>query len=197
MQTSANTDSGSAIADNDATTTDAASGMTPNAALLGGGNPNSMGLDRHDFLYCGEWQTERPGEHIFIVRGGKVVWTHDVGDNDELGDCTMMSNGHIVFSLRSHGAQEIVPDLVTGKDGQIVWDYKQEAGETHAAQPIALHKVLVMTNGTAAVNAKLQIFDTSAADGKAGTILKTFLFAKTGGTHGQFRHVRMLANGHS
>jgi hypothetical protein len=37
------------------------------------------GLAQHPFLYCGEWDTLRPGETMFIVRDGKVVEPHDHG----------------------------------------------------------------------------------------------------------------------
>jgi outer membrane protein assembly factor BamB len=152
------------------------------------GNPGASGLDRHDFLYCGEWQTDRPGEHIYLVRGGKVVWSHDIGDGDELGDCTMLSNGHIVFSRRNWGAREIVPDLRTGQDGEIVWDYKEPAGaEVHSAQPIGLERVLVAQNGAPA---KVMLINkvTRAVD-------LTIMTGATGAVHGQHRHVRMTAKG--
>src|SRR5678815_186513 len=88
---------------------------------LGSANPASDGLDRHDALYCGEWQLTNPGETIYLVRGGKVIWSHAIPDKDELGDCTMLSNGHIVFARKSFGAQEIEPDLTAGMGGKIVW----------------------------------------------------------------------------
>ncbi len=169
------------------------------AGMLGGGNPGSMGLDRHDALYCGEWQkSTKPGDTIYLIKAGKVVWTHSLttSGQDEFGDCTMMSNGHVVFNLKAHGAQEIVPDLQSGKEGAIVWRYDEEAGtEVHSVQPIGLDKVLVMQNGT---TPKLMLIDkTAAAVCKAGMscILKTWLPEAHGATHGMFRHVRMLANG--
>ena len=81
-----------------------------------GATPSSTGLDRHDFLYCGEWQTDRDGEHMYLIRGGKIVWSHAIGDKEEYGDCSMMSTGHILFS-RKDGATEIMPDLKSGKGG--------------------------------------------------------------------------------
>jgi len=168
-------------------------------APLGGGNPSSMGLDRHDALYCGEWQkSTKPGDTIYLIKGGKVAWTHSLttSGQDEFGDCTMMSNGHVVFNLKAHGAQEIVPDLQSGKEGPIVWRYDEEAGtEVHAVQPIGLDKVLVMQNGT---TPKLMLIDKTAAEVcKTGMscILKTRFPEAYGGVHGMFRHVRMLANG--
>jgi hypothetical protein len=166
---------------------------------LGGGNPGSMGLDRHDALYCGEWQkSTKPGDTIYLIKGGKVAWTHSLttSGQDEFGDCRMLSNGHVVYNLKAHGAQEIVPDLQSGKEGPIVWRYDEEAGtEVHAVQPIGLDKMLVMQNGT---TPKLMLIDkTAAAVCKAGMscVTKTWLPESHGGVHGMFRHVRMLANG--
>src|SRR5277367_1624838 len=36
------------------------------------------GLAQHDFLYCGEWDTRKPVQTIFLVRGGKIVWTYSI-----------------------------------------------------------------------------------------------------------------------
>src|SRR4029453_14290435 len=33
------------------------------------------GLAQHNFLYSGEWDTRKDTQTIFLVRGGKVVWT--------------------------------------------------------------------------------------------------------------------------
>jgi hypothetical protein len=108
----------------------------------------------------------------------------------------MLSNGHVVFNLKAHGAQEIVPDLQTGKEGPIVWRYDEEGGtEVHAVQPIGLDKMLVMQNGT---TPKLMLLDKTAGPVcKVGMscVLKTWLPESHGGVHGMFRHVRMLANG--
>jgi hypothetical protein len=171
-------------------------------AMLGGGNPDSAGLDRHDALYCGEWQlTTKPGDTIYLVRGGKVVWTHSLSSpgSDEFGDCTMMSNGHVLFDLKNTGAQEIVPDLQTGKDGPIVWRYNQDAGgEVHSVQPIGLDKVLVMQNGNNAVHPKLLLINKKAADvcTSGAACVETTWHPDFGtGTHLLARHVRMLANG--
>jgi hypothetical protein len=172
------------------------------SSALGSGNPNSTGLDRHDALYCGEWQlTTKPGDTIYLVRAGKVVWTHSLNSpgSDEFGDCTMMSNGHILFDLKNTGAQEIVPDLTTGKDGPIVWRYNQDSGsEVHSVQPIGLDKVLVMQNGNTAAHAKLMLINktTAAVCTSSAACVETTWHPDYGtGTHLLARHVRMLANG--
>ncbi len=166
---------------------------------LGGGNPNSMGLDRHDALYCGEWQkTTKPGDTIYLIKGGKVVWTHSLNTSggDEYGDCTMTSNGHVLFNLKATGAQEIAPDLQSGKEGPIVWRYNEDSGtEVHAVQPIGLDKVLVMQNGSPA---KLMLIDKTkgaVCTSNMPCVEKIWHPESVGGTHGMFRHVRMLANG--
>jgi hypothetical protein len=168
----------------------------PPGKALGTGNPGSAGLDRHDALYCGEWQLTNPGETIYLIKGGKVVWSHAIPDNDELGDCTMTSNGHVFFNRKSYGAQEIEPDLQSGKGGAIVWEYKQDGGtEVHAVQPIGLDKVLVMQNG---VPAKLMLINKAMAKSctsKLPCVEKTWPVMAKGSVHGMFRHVRMIANG--
>ena len=93
----------------------------------------STGLDRHDAVYCGEWQLTAPNETIYLIKGGKVVWQHAIPNSDELGDCTMTSYGSVFFNRKSYGAQEIMPNMATGNGGTIVWEYKQEGGtEVHA-----------------------------------------------------------------
>jgi hypothetical protein len=168
---------------------------------LGGGNPNSMGLDRHDALYCGEWQKTNPvGDTIYLIKGGKVVWTHSLptAGQDEFGDCWITSNGHVFFNRKQYGAQEIVPDMTTGKEGQIVWEYKEDPGtEVHSVQPIGLDKALVMQNGLPV--AKLMLIDKTKAmscTSGAPCVLQTWTIMNAGGAvHGLFRHVRMLKNG--
>jgi len=64
------------------------------------------GLAQHDFLYCGEWNFNEPEQTIWIIRGGKVAWSYSIPfhitfdgkpDFQELGDCTQLSSGNIVF----------------------------------------------------------------------------------------------------
>src|SRR4051812_20532502 len=105
------------------------------------------GLAQHDFLYAGEWDTRNPTETIFIVRGGKVVWTHQIpdksetGDLNEWGDVHLLSNGNVLYS-RKTGASEVT------RDHQVVWNYDAPAGcEVHTAQPIGLDKVFLCQNG--------------------------------------------------
>ena len=158
-------------------------------ASLGRGNPSSTGLDRHDMLYCGEWQTDRPGEHMYLIRGGKIVWSYEIGDKEEYGDCWMLSNGNILFSRKDRGATEIRPDLNSGKGGTVVWNYQgQKGGEVHTSQPVGPDKALIMQNG---FPPKLMLWNR-----KKNLLERTWLpESGPGSVHGQFRHVRMTDKG--
>lgn len=141
------------------------------------------GLAQHPFLYCGEWDLLHPQETMFIVRGGKVVWSYAIPDNEEFGDCTMMSNGNIVFSRRT-GASEITPDK------KIVWNYEAPKGtEIHTTQPIGPDRVLIMQNGDPA---RAMLIDKAS-----GKKLKELVLAtrRPDNAHGQFRHIRLTNAG--
>jgi hypothetical protein len=52
---------------------------TPEVALP------AKGLAQHPFLYCGEWQQRgKSDQTIFVIRGGKVVWTYSIPGKEEL-----------------------------------------------------------------------------------------------------------------
>jgi hypothetical protein len=108
------------------------------------------GLAQHSFLYTGEWDYRKTDQTMFVVRGGKVVWTYSIpikdadGTLQELGDATMLSNGNIVF-CRKTGASEVTPDK------NIIWNIDAPKGtEIHSIQPIGLDHVLVTINGNPA-----------------------------------------------
>ena len=154
-------------------------------ALTEGARPPlpGNGLAQHPFLYCGEWDKTRPGETMWVVRGGKVVWSHTISDKEEFGDCTMLSNGNIVFSRRT-GASEIT------KDKRIVWNYEAPPGtEIHTAQPIGRERVLVMQNGNPA-KAMLILKKTGRVEKEL--VLPT---RRPDNPHGQFRHIRLTKAG--
>jgi alpha-glucosidase len=137
------------------------------------------GLAQHDFLYCGEWDTRRPAQTMAILRGGKVVWSYDIPNAQEYGDCTMLPNGNIVFSRKS-GASEITPDK------RIVWNYEAPKGtEIHTSQPIGHGRVLIMQNGNPA---KAMIIETATNKVLKELVLPT---RRPDGVHGQFRHIRL------
>jgi hypothetical protein len=123
----------------------AANGTSYAPAILPGN-----GLAQHPFVYTGEYDFRNTDQTIFVVRGGKVVWTYGIpikaadGTLQELGDATMLSNGNIVF-CRKIGASEITPDK------RIIWNMDAPKGtEIHSIQPIGLDHVLVTQNGNPA-----------------------------------------------
>jgi len=142
------------------------------------------GMAQHPFLYCGEWQNRSTSEQVmYIVRDGKIVWSYTNPLKGELGDCTMLSNGNIVFS-RQFGASEITPDK------EIVWNYDGPAGtEIHSAYPIDKDRVLVMQNGNPA---KLLVINKGSNRVEKELTLETRVPTST---HGQFRHIRMTRAG--
>ena len=100
----------------------------------------------------------------------------------ELGDCTMLSNGNIVFS-RQFGASEV------DRQKRIVWNYDAPPNtEIHTAYPLGKERVLIMQNGSPA---KLLIL--SKRDIRIEKQLE--LPTASSKTHGQFRHVRMTQAG--
>jgi hypothetical protein len=137
------------------------------------------GLAQHPFLYCGEWQRRSLDQQtMYIVRDGKVAWSYTNPHRGELGDCTMLSNGNIVFS-RQFGASEITPDK------KIVWDYDGPQGaEIHTAYPIGADKVLIMQNGNPA---KLLVIQKATNKVEKEIVLQT---RDPQSVHGQFRRIR-------
>jgi hypothetical protein len=144
----------------------------------------ASGLAQHPFLYCGEWQGRgKTDQTMYVVRGGKVVWTYSIPGREEFGDCTMLSNGNIVFSRR-FGASEITPEK------KIVWNFEAPPNtEIHTAQPIGKNRVLIVENGNPA---KLLIVNKVTGGTEQEMVLET---AKPDSIHGQFRHVRMTKAG--
>ena len=130
--------------------------VPPTGGPLGKGNPTSDGLDRHDALYCGEWQkTTKPGDTIYLVRGGKVTWSYSLNTSggNEFGDCTLTSFGTVTYPLKKSGAFEMKVDEAKRKatSEDILWQYKQDGGsEVHSVQPIGKDQVLVMQNANPA-----------------------------------------------
>jgi hypothetical protein len=153
-------------------------GLPPGAPLPG------KGLSQHPFLYCGEWQDRGHSDQVmFVIREGKVAWSYAIPGKEEYGDCSLLSNGHIIFSRRL-SASEVTPDK------QIVWHYDAPPKtEIHTTWPLGLDRVLIMQNGDPA---KLLIIRKAS-----GTIEKelTLSTRRPENVHGQFRHVRMTRAG--
>ena len=149
------------------------------------------GLAQHDFIYCGEWDTRKAVQTIFMVRGGKVVWTYSIPTNDshhvlnEFDDIHYLSNGNIVFACKT-GWGEVTTDTPPKQ----VFFYECPAGfECHSAQPIGLNKVLFMQNGNPA---QLMLMNIKTRKIEMRHTLQTGHPDKA---HAQFRHVRMTAAG--
>jgi hypothetical protein len=144
------------------------------------------GLAQHPFLYCGEWDTRRPGETMYVVRDGKIVWSYTISDKEEYGDCHMLSNGNIVFS-RKTGASEVTPDK------KIVWNYDAPPGtEVHATQPLGLDRVMIVQNG---LPAKLMIIQKASGKVEKEITLATKNPEDPKSVHGQFRRARVTKAG--
>jgi hypothetical protein len=142
------------------------------------------GLAQHPFLYCGEWQNRSTSQQVMhIVRDGKVAWSYVNPLKGELGDCSMLSNGNILFS-RQFGASEITPDQ------KIVWNYDGPPGtEIHTTWPVDKNRVLIMQNGNPA---KALVINKTTNQVEKELTLATRVPT---GTHGQFRHIRMTPAG--
>jgi hypothetical protein len=138
-------------------------------------------LAQHDFVYSGESHERR----IFIVRGGKVVWSYDdSAGKGEISDMVVLSNGNILFA-HQFGLTVLAPDKT------VVWNYVPPAGhEVHTAVPIGKDRVLYVEN--ADPNAILRVVNI-----KTGAVEKEFPLQvkKPVQVHPQFRHVRLTAQG--
>jgi len=167
--------------------------LAASAALNGFGAPAILpgnGPAQHPFVYTGEYDVRNANQTIFVVRGGKVVWSYGIpiktpdGTLQELGDATMLSNGNIVF-CRKIGASEITPDK------RIIWNIDAPKGtEIHSIQPIGLDHVLVAQNGNPG---RLMLINTAT-----GQTEKEFTFPVLNpgeSPHIQFRRVHETREG--
>ncbi|HEY7119049.1 MAG TPA: hypothetical protein VH475_20835 [Tepidisphaeraceae bacterium] len=154
------------------------------------------GLAQHDFLFTGEWDTRKPVQTMFMVKGGKVVWTYEIpikdanGNLSEYSDMHRLSNGDILFACKT-GWRKI------SQDKQTIYDYqcpKTQEGwtECHSAQPIGDDKVLFMQNGTPA---KLILFNLKTRKAEMEHVVRTKEPVNQKSVHGQFRNVRMTPAG--
>jgi hypothetical protein len=111
------------------------------------------------------------------------VWSYDIPNEQEYGDCTLLANGNIVFSRKS-GASEITPEKT------IVWNYDAPKGfEVHTALPIGDDRVLVMQNGSPA---KAMLIEKASGKALKELVLPT---RRPDSAHGQFRHIRLTPEG--
>ena len=158
-------------------------GALPGAGALEPDASPDTGLQKHPFLYCGEWQSRSlDNQKMYIVRHGEVVWSFTNPFHGELGDCSRLKNGNIVFS-RQFGASEVTPEK------KIVWNYDAPEGtEIHTAYPLGNDRVLILQNGTPAKLMILRKKDNAI-------LLSLELPTKSSSRHGQFRRARMTKKG--
>jgi len=150
------------------------------------------GLGRHPFLYCGEYEKDADQQTIHLVRGGRELWSYAIRfrvmrggkeDIQELGDCTRLSNGNIIFTTR-FGASEITPDKT------IAWQYLAPDGtEIHSLQPLGRDRVVLAQNGNPALALVI--------DKPSNTVIRRFEVpvARPDQVHGQLRRIRMTPAG--
>jgi hypothetical protein len=143
-----------------------------------------QGLAQHPFLYCGQWDTRKPAQTLYVIRDGKVAWSYSISAKDNyFVDATMLSNGNVIFA-RKHGATEVTPDK------QVAWNYDAPPGaEVHSAQPVGRDRVLLMQCGDPA---KLILMDKKSGKAEKELVMRT---RRPDNVHGQFRHVRMTKAG--
>ena len=136
------------------------------------------GLMQHPFVYCGG-AVDGAGPAIYVVRDGKIEWSYSLSTRDHLEDCTMLSNGVIVFA-RGTGAS------IVRQDKKLIWNYTAPAGaEVRTAVPFDRDRVLVMQNGDPAV---VFIVNTLTGSVEQQVTLNT---GNPKDPHGQFGHVRL------
>jgi outer membrane protein assembly factor BamB len=144
-------------------------------------NLPGKGLAQHSMLYLGEGYNK-----LFVVHGGKVIWTFSTGKGGELDDAWMLSNGNIVFSRMRYVAE------VTPKK-KIIWRYDCPTNtEVHCCQPIGLDKVLFVRNG---LPPKLMVVNIKTKAVEVEHDLPAIEPPDPKKIHPQFRRVRYTAAG--
>jgi len=138
-------------------------------------------LAQHDFVYSGESHDRK----IFIVRGGKIVWSYDdAAGKGEISDMVMLSNRNILYA-HQFGVTEITPDK------KVVWNYEPPAGhEIHTAVPIGKDYVLYIMNGDPGAVLRVVNITTGAIEKELPLAVKQPV-----SVHPQFRHARLTKDG--
>ena len=136
------------------------------------------GLGRHTMLYIGEGNNR-----MYLIHGGKIIWTYDAGKGWEYDDVWMLQSGHILFS-RMYWAAEITPDK------RFTWYMDAPEGtEIHTVQPIGSDRVLLVMNASPLPRA--MILNKRTGDVEFDHEIP---YADCG-PHGQFRRFRMTPDG--
>ncbi len=146
------------------------------------GNDPSLpggGLARHDMLYIGEGCNK-----MFLIVGGKIVWTYCTGKGWEYDDVWMLTNGNILFS-RMYWAAEVTPHK------KVVWRMEAPKGtEIHTVQPLGLDHVLLVVNELPCP--RMLIINKKTGETEVNRIIP---YEGPNGTHIQNRRFRMTAQG--
>jgi hypothetical protein len=137
------------------------------------------GLAQHDFVYSGEGHQEL----LFIIRGGKIVWSYKHPARGELSQATLEPNGHILFA-RQYGITEITLDK------KVAWNFDAPPGvEIHTASPIGTNSVMFIEN---AIPPKLIVIN---KDSGAIEHQLTLPMNPAHAAHRQFRHAELTSRG--
>jgi len=139
------------------------------------------GLAQHPMLYIGEGYNK-----MFVVSGGKIIWTYSTGKGNEYDDAWMLSNGNILFSRMQYVA-EITPEK------KVIWRYDCATNtEVHCCQPIGLDKVLFIENGLPPV---LKVVNIKTGEVEVRHDLPCIQPPSQKNVHPEFRRVRYTAQG--
>ena len=132
-------------------------------------------------LYAGEGYNT-----LFVVNGGKVVWTYSAGRGGEIDDVWLLTNGHVLFTRQNY-VEEVTPAR------EVVWHYDAPEGtEIHTCQPIGLDKVMIVRNG---LPPKLMIINKKSGAVEVEHALPAESETDPKTVHPQFRRARVTAKG--
>ena len=139
------------------------------------------GLAQHPMLYIGEGYNK-----MFVIDGGKIVWTYSTGPGNEFDDVWMLSNGNVLFTRMQY-----VAEVTPGK--KVVWRFDAPPGtEIHTCQPIGLDKVMFVENGLPPKLIVMNITN-NAVETEHELPAPSLTDPKT--AHAQFRRARYTAKG--
>jgi hypothetical protein len=151
-------------------------------ALNGQETLPSKGSAQHPFLFCGGSKAGAPPT-IYVLREGKVEWSYALPPRDHLEDCTMLSNGTIVFASGSGAA-------IVRQDKKIIWSYDAAPGtEINTAYPFDRDRVLLMQSGDPAV---VMVVNTLSGHTEQQVALDT---GNAKNPRGQFGEMRLTPGG--
>jgi hypothetical protein len=140
------------------------------------------GLAQHPMLYIGEGYNK-----MYLLSGGKTIWTYQTDGGNEYDDVWMLSNGNILFTRMQYIA-EVTPEK------KEVWRFVPPKGmEIHACAPVGLDKVLFIENG---LPPKLLVINIKSGAVEVSHDLPFLQPPTQKNVHPEFRRVRMTADGH-